>query len=72
MSALSIGAVSYGIAAVAFAALTGLLAASWRGKFQGALLATAAGASALWAASSAYATATNEYVALADFPGNCA
>ncbi|MHB1231447.1 MAG: XrtA/PEP-CTERM system histidine kinase PrsK [Burkholderiales bacterium] len=67
MSALSIGAVSYGIAAVAFAALTGLLAASWRGKFQGALLATAAGASALWAASSAYATATNEYIALADF-----
>lgn len=67
MSALSVGTVSYGIAAVAFALLTGLLAAGWRGKFQGALLATAAGASALWAASSAYATATNEYIALADF-----
>jgi len=67
MAAFSIGAVSYGIAAAAFAALAGLLAASWRGKFQGALLAAAAAASALWAVSSAYATATNEYVALADF-----
>ncbi len=67
MSAFSIGAVSYGIAAAAFVVLTGLLAASWRGKFQGALLAVAAGASTLWAASSAYATATNKYVALADF-----
>jgi putative PEP-CTERM system histidine kinase len=61
-----VGAVSYGIAAVAFAALTALLATSWRGKFQGALLAAAAGATALWAAASAYATATGKYAALAD------
>jgi putative PEP-CTERM system histidine kinase len=61
-----VGAVSYGIAAVAFAVLASLLAFSWRGKFQGALLASAAGATALWAAASAYATATGKYAALAD------
>lgn len=55
---LSIGAVSYGIAAVAFVLLTGLLVSGWRGKFQGALLAAAAGVSALWAGLSAYANAT--------------
>ena len=61
-----VGAVSYVIAAVAFAVLAGLLASSWRGKLQGALLASAAGATALWAAASAYATATGKYAALAD------
>ncbi|MBT9612379.1 MAG: PEP-CTERM system histidine kinase PrsK [Burkholderiales bacterium] len=54
---LSIGAVSYGIAAVAFVLLTGLLVSGWRGKFQGALLAAAAGVTALWAGLSAYASA---------------
>ena len=51
---LSIGAVSYGIAAAAFLLLTGLLIAGWRGKFQGALLAAAAGVTTLWAGLSAY------------------
>jgi len=55
---LSIGAVSYGIATVAFILLTGLLVSGWRGKFQGALLAAAAGVTALWAGFSAYASAT--------------
>jgi putative PEP-CTERM system histidine kinase len=61
-----VGVVSYSIAALAFAALTGLLTLSWRGKFQGAVLALAAGATAVWAAASAYATATGNYAALAD------
>ena len=56
---LSIGAVSYGIATVAFVLLTGLLVSGWRGKFQGALLAAAAGVSALWAGLSAYASVTS-------------
>ena len=53
--ALSVGAVSYGVAAVAFLLLTGLLVSGWRGKFQGALLAAAAAVTTLWAALSAYA-----------------
>ena len=55
-TALSVGSVSYSIAAVAFLLLTGLLVAGWRGKFQGALLAAAAGVTALWAGLSAYAS----------------
>ena len=53
--ALSVGAVSYGVAAAAFLLLTGLLVSGWRGKFQGALLAAAAAVTTLWAALSAYA-----------------
>ena len=56
---LSIGAVSYGIAAFAFVVLTGLLLSGWHGKFQGALLTAAAAVSALWAGTSAYASATD-------------
>ena len=64
---LSIGAVSYGIAAAAFLLLTGLLVSGWRGKFQGALLAAAAGVTALWAGLSAYASAMSGALsALAD------
>lgn len=55
---ISVGSVSYSIAAVAFLLLTGLLLAGWRGKFQGALLAAAAGVTALWAGLSAYASAS--------------
>lgn len=62
----TIGTVSYVIAAAAFAILAGLLGFSWRGKFQGALLAAAAALTALWAAVSAYATATGTFVGLAD------
>lgn len=57
-TALSIGAVSYAAAAVAFTLLTGLLVYGWRGKFQGALLAAAAGVTSVWAGLSAYASAT--------------
>ncbi len=64
---LSIGAISYGIAAVTFVLLTGLLLSGWRGKFQGALLAAAAGVTAVWAGLSAYASATaGALAALAD------
>lgn len=55
---LSVGTVSYGLAAVAFLLLTGLLIAGWRGKFQGALLGVAAAVTTLWAGLSAYASAT--------------
>lgn len=64
---LNIGAVSYGVAAAAFLLLTGLLVSGWRGKFQGALLAAAAGVTALWAGLSAYASAAGgAMAALAD------
>lgn len=63
----SIGSISYGIATAAFLLLTGLLISGWRGKFQGALLAAAAGVSALWAGLSAYASASSSALsALAD------
>lgn len=64
---LNISVVSYGAAALAFALLTGLLIYGWRGKFQGALLATAACITGAWAGLSAYASATNGALsALAD------
>jgi putative PEP-CTERM system histidine kinase len=50
-----IAAVSYGLATVAFALLTALFLASWRGKLQGALLATAAAVTTLWAGVCTYA-----------------
>ena len=63
----NIGTVSYGIAAVAFALLTGLLVSGWRGKFQGALLAAAAAVTALWAGLTAYASvAGGVFSSLAD------
>jgi putative PEP-CTERM system histidine kinase len=49
-----IGAISYGLAAVAFVVLTALLIVSWRGRATGALLVFAAVASALWASRLAY------------------
>ena len=49
-----IGAVSYGLAAVAFLLLTLLLVASWRGRAKGALLMAAAVMSVLWATLVAY------------------
>lgn len=52
---VQIGAISYGAAAVAFALLTVLFLASWRGKLQGALLAAAAAATTAWAGALAYA-----------------
>lgn len=54
MMELPIGAISYVIAAVAFAVLAGLLAFSLRDQFQGALLLWASGISCLWSAVSAY------------------
>ena len=45
----SIGALSYGVAAVAYLFLSVLLATSWRGRFQGALLAVASVATFVWA-----------------------
>jgi putative PEP-CTERM system histidine kinase len=45
---LSIAAVSYGIAALMFALLAGLLLTAWRGRLQGALLVVAAAATVLW------------------------
>ncbi len=44
-----IGAASYGLCALAFAFLAGLLVTSWRGGLQGALLTMACVATALWA-----------------------
>ncbi|MEO6024110.1 MAG: XrtA/PEP-CTERM system histidine kinase PrsK [Burkholderiales bacterium] len=49
-----IGAISYGLAAVAFLLLTLLLVASWRGRLKGALLMVAAVVSMLWATLIAY------------------
>jgi len=51
---MHIGTLSYGLAAVAFGALTLLLLVSWRGRLQGALLTCAAAASTLWAIVLAY------------------
>ena len=62
----TIGTVSYALAAAAFASLAGLLLFSWRGKFQGALLTAAAAVTAVWAAASAYASATGGYAGTAD------
>ena len=45
----SIGTVSYAAAAVAFLFLSGLLAVSWRGRLQGAMLVAACFVSAIWA-----------------------
>lgn len=52
---VQIGAISYGAAAVAFALLTLLFLASWRGKLQGALLAAAAATTTAWAGALSYA-----------------
>ncbi len=50
----TIGAISYGICALAFTFLAGLLVISWRGGIQGALLAAACVATAVWAGLVAY------------------
>ena len=57
--AMHIGTFSYGLAAVAFSALTALLLVSWRGRIQGALLTGAAATSALWAGFAAYQVAAD-------------
>ncbi|GAB6066791.1 PEP-CTERM system histidine kinase PrsK [Methylothermus subterraneus] len=49
-----IGAVSYAIAAAAYAFLTLILATCWRGRVQGGLLLLAAGLTALWAGVNAW------------------
>lgn len=60
---VQIGAISYGAAAVAFALLTLLFLASWRGKLQGALLAAAAATTTVWAGGLAYALVGGRAVA---------
>ena len=62
---LPIGAISYGIAALAFAVLTVLLVISQREKFHGALLVLASGVTCGWAAMNAYALV---YATNAAFP----
>ena len=52
---LPIGAISYGLAGLAFAVLTGLLAISQRDKRLGVLLMLAAGLTCVWATVTAYA-----------------
>jgi putative PEP-CTERM system histidine kinase len=52
---LSIGAISYSFAALAFAVLTGLLVFSQRNKFHGVLLILASAVTCAWAAITAYA-----------------
>jgi len=52
---LPIGAISYGLAGLAFAILTGLLAVSQRDKALGVLLMLAAGLTCVWATVTAYA-----------------
>lgn len=52
---LPIGAISYGLAGLAFAVLTGLLVISQRDKKLGMLLMLAAGLTCIWAALTAYA-----------------
>jgi putative PEP-CTERM system histidine kinase len=51
---MQIGVLSYGLAAIAFGALTALLMSSWRGRVQGALLAASSAFTALWAAAAAF------------------
>ena len=51
---MQIGILSYGLAAIAFGALTALLMSSWRGRVQGALLAGSSAFTALWAAAAAF------------------
>lgn len=50
------GLVSYGLCGLGFVALSGLLVIGWRGRLQGALLALASLATAVWAAVLAYAS----------------
>lgn len=45
----SLSALGYGLAGVAFLVLAVLLITSWQGRLHGAMLAVAAGLSALWA-----------------------
>jgi len=52
---LPIGGISYGLAGLAFAILTGLLAVSQRDKALGAVLMLAAGITCVWATVTAYA-----------------
>jgi len=52
------GTISYGIAALAFLALTLLLAVGWQGRGPGIRLVAASGVTALWAAAMAYAGAS--------------
>src|ERR1043166_328599 len=52
-----IGTISYAAAAVAFLFLSALLAMSWRGRIQGAVLGLACLGSSLWAAAMAYQAA---------------
>ena len=54
MTAFHVAAMSYGAAAAGFVLLAVLIAASWRGRVQGALLGVSAVASFVWAATLAY------------------
>lgn len=61
---LSIGAISYAFAALAFAALTGLLAFSQRKKLHGVLLILASALTCAWAALTAYSSNAEIHPAL--------
>ena len=52
-----LAAVGYGLAALAYLGLTGLIVASWRRRSQGRLLVAATGLSAVWGAFSAFSAA---------------
>jgi putative PEP-CTERM system histidine kinase len=68
---LSLGFISYSLAAVGFLILTLLLAVSWEGRAQGVRLIAASGASALWAALLTYdswsQSVSPELIVLAEF-----
>src|SRR5512139_194834 len=53
---LLLAAVGYGLAAIAYLGLSGLIVASWRRRPQGRLLVLATGLSAVWGASTALTT----------------
>ena len=58
------GTLSYGLAAIAFAALAVLLGVSWRGRIQGALLTLAAIIAGLWAGLAAAQVAAGRPISL--------
>lgn len=62
---INIGTATYSLAALAFLLFTMLLATSWRGRFHGALLLSAAAITALWAVSLAYLSVSLHAVLLA-------
>jgi putative PEP-CTERM system histidine kinase len=68
---LSIGLLSYGLAAAGFLVLTLLLAISWEGRAQGVRLIAACGVTALWAAlfagGSQFFAISGAFVLLAEF-----